>query len=792
MTRSLAVRSLFVLALIGAAVAVALTSSPRLGLDLRGGTQIVLEARDGPTTVADARAADRALEVLRRRVDALGVAEPTLTRSGERRIIVELPGLRDPAEAAAVIGRTAQLTVHPVVRGGEAATPSTAPDAGPQRSPAPPPKGEQTLPDESGRPIVLGPTALTGEGIGDATATTDQYGVDWRVDLRLSGGGGRTWQELTARAACSPPGDPARRVAIVLDGKVISSPQVDPSVACDVGIPGGATQITGSFTAAEAKDLAALVKGGALPVPVEIIEQRSVGPSLGAEAITATWQAAVLGVAATLVFLGVVYRLVGLLAAIGLVVYGVLSYATLVRLGATFTLPGLAGFVLAIGMAVDANVLAFERAREELVRQRGRPAGRLVTAATEGFRRAWTAIADSNITTLLAAGLLFLLASGPVRGFGVTLSIGVLASMVSALVVVRVLVELVLSREGVARRAGLSGIAGQGAVRTWLARRDPQLLRRPRRWLLLSGALVALAVTGIAVRGLELGVEFTGGRLVQYSASAPMDVDGARRAVSDAGFPRAVVQQAGDGGVAVRTGQLDNAEQARITAALADVAPGVTTERDELIGPSLGSELRTKALIALGVALAAQLLYLSVRFRWTYGLSAVVAMAHDVVILVGAFAWLGKPVDGVFLAALLTVIGYSVNDTVVVFDRVRERRTGHGRAESWAASVTSAVLTTAPRTVNTGLGAMFVLVVLAVLGGDSLQDFAVALLLGLVVGTWSSSFTAAPLLVTLAGRVPADPGLTGAGSDPSVDRRRSSDDPYGRPDARPDASGAIL
>jgi len=295
-----------------------------------------------------------------------------------------------------------------------------------------------------------------------------------------------------------------------------------------------------------------------------------------------------------------------------------------------------------------------------------------------------------------------------------------------------------------------------------------------------------VSALGIGVRGFDLGVEFTGGRLVQYAASAPLDVDAARQAVSDAGFPRAVVQAAEDGGVAVRTQKLDNAEQARVSAALSGLAPGVTVERDELVGPSLGAELRVKAVIALGVALLAQLAYLSIRFRWTYGVSAALAMAHDVLVLLGVFAWLGKPVDGVFLAAVLTVIGYSVNDTVVLFDRVRERRGALGRTESWSASVNSSVLSTAPRTVNTGLGALFVLLALAVLGGDSLHDFAVALVIGIVAGTWSSSFTAAPLLIAMQGRRP-----DGA-RPPARGRAFAEADPYGRPGAAPDASGARL
>jgi SecD/SecF fusion protein len=263
---------------------------------------------------------------------------------------------------------------------------------------------------------------------------------------------------------------------------------------------------------------------------------------------------------------------------------------------------------------------------------------------------------------------------------------------------------------------------------------------------------------------------------VEYSTSAELSVDEAREAVSDAGFPRAVVQESGADNVSVRTGEMTNDEEAGIRAALVEVAGGdVTKERDELIGPSLGDELRQKALIALGVALLAQLAYLAIRFRWTLGAAAVAAMAHDVLVLVGVFAWPGKPIDGVFLAALLTVIGYSVNDSVVVFDRVRELW-GSQRRWGFPKVVNAAIVQTVPRTVNTGLGAMFILGALAFLGGDSLTDFAIALLIGIGVGTYSSMFTAGPLAIELERMSPSpSPPLkqSSSGARPRVDRDSS-------------------
>ncbi|MFW6692269.1 protein translocase subunit SecD [Streptomyces sp. MAR4 CNX-425] len=747
MTRATRVRAVLALAVVALSVTVAVLVPVRLGLDLRGGTQIVLEARDSAAVEAGADTTDHTLEVLRNRVDALGVTEPNLTRSGEKRIIVELPGVEDPREAAGVLGRTAQLTFHPVL--GPADPQQQKKEKQQQKQkPERDQSGGQVLPDETGRQLRLGPAALTGADVGEAEALFDtQQARGWFVTVGFDGGGGKRWAGLTGDAACAPPGDPARRIAIVLDGKVISSPQVDPGVGCRTGITGGSTQITGDFDRDEARELALLVNGGALPVPLETVEQRTVGPTLGAEAISASAWAAVIGAALTSLFLVLVYRLLGFLATVALACYALVSYAALAALGATLTLPGLAGFVLAIGMAVDANVLVFERAREEYAVRR-RPSVR--TALAAGFRKAVSAIADSNVTTLIAAGLLFFLASGPVRGFGVTLAIGVLASMFSALVVTRALAEYAAGRRALRVRPGRSGIARQGRVRAWLVRRDPQLMRHSRRWLALSGVALLLAGSGIVVRGLDFGVEFTGGRLIEYSTAQPVDADRAREALADAGQPRAVVNTSGDGELSVRTEKLSNDEAAEVTAAVAELGGGAEKVRDEMIGPSLGEELRTGALIALGVALAAQLVYLAVRFRWTYAGSAVAALVHDAVILVGVFAWLGKPIDGVFLAALLTVIGYSVNDSVVLYDRVREV-VARERTKPFRAAANGAILQTVPRTVNTGMGAVFILAALALLGGGALTDFALALLIGIAAGTYSSVFTATPLAIELHG-----------------------------------------
>ncbi len=730
--KNLGWRAVVSLIVVTAAAVLVFIQPARLGLDLRGGTQIVLEAEDTDRTAVDDDVMSRTVEVMRRRVDALGVTEPTLQRSGDRRIIVELPGVSDPTEAAEVIGRTAQLAFRPVI------------DAGPDVPQ--PAEGDDTLlvHDEDGLPLLVGPPAVTGESVQSAQAVFQQAGSPWAVDVEFQGAGADDWTALTAQAACAAPGEPQRRIAIVLDTEVISSPQVDPSVACGQGIPGGSTIITGNFDQEGAEDLSLLIRAGALPVPVITVEQRTIGPTLGEAAIAASLQAAILGAAITLIYMIAYYRLFGVAAAIALILYGLIAYAALLAIGATLTLPGIAGFVLAIGMAVDANVLVFERAKEEFAD--GLP---VRAASRAGFERAFSAIVDSNATTVIAAILLFFYSTGAVRGFGVTVTVGVMVSMFTALVVTRVLIEaLLLSKKAVAN-PNLLGFGVGGRFRRWLSTSGPDLMGRSRLWFTIAAVAMVLSIAGVAIKGLSFGLEFSGGRLLEYSTAQPVDLDELRAELAGEGLARSIVQESGEGNLAIRTPELTEDESAAVLDAVERLGGSAELQRDEFIGPTIGAELRQRALIALGIALAAQLVYLAFRFRWTYATSAVGTMVHDVLILIGVFAWLGKELDGVFLASLLTVVGYSVNDKVVVFDRIREKWHDAGYLDTLKKVANDACLQTLPRTINTGLGALFILFALYLLGGDTLSDFALALLVGILVGTYSSVCVAAPTALQL-------------------------------------------
>ncbi|MFC3994793.1 protein translocase subunit SecD [Nocardiopsis sediminis] len=839
-------RGIISLIIVVAAFGAAWFIPPHLGLDLSGGTQIVLETQDGDDgTEANAENTDQVIEVLRQRIDSLGVSEATMSRSGSDRIIVELPGVQDPTEAAEILGQTAQLTFHPVLGvqpaqgsgvqapmpgdsanapadasggSGTTADESRAPadgsgsggdsgggDSGGSGTPSEeelqqmlqgqmpggagggqpaenPDDVELTLPDDQGQQLQLGAAAIQGDQVSSADAVLDQTtNTQWQVNVGFRGAGTDNWAQLTGQAACNQPGDPTRRIAIVLDDQIISSPEVNQDTACDVGQTGGQTTITSqTFDQASAQELAVLIEGGSLPLPVTEIQRQTVGPTLGEDAIQASFIAGAVGILLTGLYICVAYRLVGFLASVALACYTLIAYASLVALGATLTLPGLAGFVLAIGMAIDANVLIFERAREEYQHQEkvyaaNKSAGlvdateaesaqaeagvlsrrrrraippNLQKAFVQGSQKAWSAVIDTNITTLIAAALLFFFASGNVQGFGVTLGLGTLASMVSALVIARVFVEWAVRRKAVRKRPAISGISKISSVRAWLIKRDPDLMKRGNLWLGIAGAVVVVAVLGMFVRPPNFGVEFTGGRVMDFTTQESISVTEARQAVEDAGFGTAVVQESGDGDVSVRTGPISDAEAQEIQVALDDRAGGAERVSDELIGPSMGDELRNRALIALAAALALQMVYLAWRFRWSFGLSTIIALAFDLVVVIGLFCWLGKPIDGVFLAALLSVVGFSVNDSVVVFDRVRDEW-AHDPKSKFPRITNSAILHTLPRTVNTTIGGIFILATLAIFGGSSLTDFSIAMLVGLISGMLSTIFVGSPLAIWL-------------------------------------------
>ena len=799
---------------VGLSIFYVFTDSPQLGLDLEGGTQVVLDLQPRDGREITASTANSTVEILRKRVDGLGVSEPNIEAAGNKRVIVELPGLTDKDRALEVIGKTAQLSFHRVQAnlgqappttttsipgdGGAPTTvapPTTAPQspsttsaglgeapdnrvlgqaqepppsttpATPAPAPAPGASGDGTLslPDENGQLLQLGPAALTGEGVANAIAQPpDPNNAQWYVEVEFKGAGKSAWTKLTGEAACAPSGDPTRQVAIVLDQQIISHPQVSSEgstpVQCNVGITGDKTQITGSFTSQEAKNLALLIRGGALPVDVKVASTSVVGPELGDQAIEASYKAVIIGGILTVLYILLYYRVLGLLAGIALAAYSVISFALLLGLNLTLTLPGIAGFVLAIAMATDSNILVYERAKEELDNGRSMKA-----AGKTGFKNALSAIIDSNATTFIAALTLFLLAVGEVRGFAVTLLVGTAVSIFVTLVVLRTLVTGLLSMEWARNRPRLLGMYVGKKFRDRMAHNPPNIIGFSKYFLVFALLVTIACVSGIFIRGVNYGIEFTGGRLLEYSTAQTVNLDDARTKMGEIGFPRAIVQRSGTDDTSLRVPDVNAEELNRINEAMKELGGGSAERlRDETVSGTFSNELKRKAAIGLIIGVAAQLAWVAWRFRWTFGVGAVLAMVHDALLVFGLWAWLQKPFDAVFLAAMLTIIAFSVNDSVVIFDRIREQRRRRG-GETFERVVNDACAVTFPRTINIALSALFILGALYAFGGQTLSDFGLALVLGIVTGIYSSVFIAASVAVYLERWKPTVSGRMAAG-----------------------------
>jgi SecD/SecF fusion protein len=673
-----------------------------LGLDLRGGVQFVLrvnadEALDRDPTMTRAEIVAQAREAVDRRVSALGVLEPVIAVQGDRgdEILVQLPGFTDAAHARAILGQTARLEWRLLGDGGAA-------------------------------------VAMTGADIRRAWVTRDDRGLP-AVGFSLTPDGARRFAEVTSRNVGRP-------LAIVLDDQVQSTPLIDEAIT------GGEGLIRGGFSPQDAADLALLLQAGALPVSMTFLGGEYVGPSLGASAVQRGLAASAGGLALVAAFMLVYYRRAGLNAVLSVVANLGVLVGLMALLGSALTLPGIAGLILTIGMGVDANVLIFERIREEL--RAGQSIRRAVAA---GFDRVILTILDTHVTSLIAAAFLLQFGSGAIRGFAITLILGLLANVLTAVVFSRVLFEWTLSR---GRRVSF----GSDRFTAWIANHPPDLMRHRALALGLSAVVVALGVTVTVARGLPLGMDFTGGTAVVAEFDGPVGEEQVRQA-SPAG---AVVQRYGrasDRTLQIRVpqpaGNTDGDDQAgrqAVEAALgssdlpASRIVGATT-----VGASISRDFREKGAYAMAGAVMGTSAYLAVRFRPGFAAAAAVATAHDLVVTVAALGLAGYDLDLNVLAALLTVAGYSVNDTIVIFDRVRERLVGR-RDGTIAPAIDAAVTDTLARTIITSGTTLAVVLALYLWGGTALESFAFTVLVGIVAGTWSTVFVAAPVALLAARR----------------------------------------
>ncbi|OQD42127.1 protein translocase subunit SecDF [Croceivirga radicis] len=598
-----------------------------------------------------------------------------------------------------------------------------------------------------------GTPRISGDVVSDAQAVFDQFNKP-AVSMTMNTRGAREWEKLTGDAFNNQTG-----IAIVLDNKVYTAPGVSTGP-----ISGGRSEITGTFTVNETQDIANVLRAGKLPASADIIQSEVVGPSLGQEAIDSGFMSFLIAMAFVLVWMIFYYGRAGWFADVALVFNILLIFGVLTSLGAVLTLPGIAGIVLTIGMSVDANVLIFERIKEELAKGKG-----MALAVSDGFSNALSSILDANITTGLTAIILFIFGSGPIKGFATTLLIGIVTSLFTAIFITRLLVEWYLGKKG--RTLAFS----TGVTKNLFTNMNIDFLAKRKIAYIVSGILVAVGVFSLVTKGLQQGVDFIGGRSYQVRFEKEVNPSEIASELNDVFGSGTNVKTFGDANqIKITTPykvdeegiEIDNEIQDKLFTSLQKYLPdGITFEeftvgaseksigilQSTKVGPTIADDIKQNAYWAILGSLAVVFLYILFRFRkWQFSLGAVVAVFHDVMIVLGIFSLtsaimpFNMEIDQAFIAAILTVIGYSLNDTVVVFDRIREIIGIKG----WSGgdNVNEALNSTLSRTLNTSLTTLIVLLAIFVFGGESLRGFMFAMIVGVLVGTYSSVFIATPVM----------------------------------------------
>ncbi|MBN2830749.1 MAG: protein translocase subunit SecD [Candidatus Omnitrophica bacterium] len=726
-------KSIFIIAVIALCAYFAFPFEKRinLGLDLQGGMQLLLKVDTANIPDSSKEAVtDLAIEKLRSRIDDLGVSEPSIQRHGIDEILVQLPGIADRERALSKLGQTGLLEFKIVSSDIEKlrlALSGNIPDG-----------YELKYTKDDSEPLLLEKEAvLSGDALSDAMVSFSQADFGGQVvSLRFNSEGAKKFAQVTAANV-------GRRLAIVLDGKVQSAPNIREA------IPLGEAVITGHFTIEQAQDLAKILKHGKLPAAIIVEEERTIGPLLGKDSIAKGINATLVGIVLVLLFMVVYYLLAGIVADIALVLnllmilgcLGMLPYLFGASV-ATLTLPGIAGVILSLGMAVDANVLINERIREELSLGKS-----LRSAISNGYSRAFTAILDSNITTLFAAIILISIGTGAIKGFGVTLTIGIIASMFTAIVVTRTILEILLALRVLKNSLPMLKLIGETKF---------NFISKRRIFYFISLAVIITSLVFYFKKGSDVyGIDFAGGQVQEYSFKDAPDIDKLRSVLNEVGLGGAIIQQFKENPkiVSIRTNEDKSGE---LLLKLKDALPGNNIEvlKIESVGPVAGKHLRNKAVWALIWALIVILIYMAFRFKhFNFAFAGIVALIHDVIVALGFLIITGRSIDLLSITAFLTIAGYSINDTIVIYDRVRENMRLN-RKLSLYELINLSVNQTLSRTILTTGLTLLVVVAIFIYGGAVLNNFAFTLLVGFIAGVYSTVFIASPLVLALGKRGP--------------------------------------
>jgi SecD/SecF fusion protein len=732
---------------------------PNLNVDIQAeeGTfpRITLSLTDEEVDYIKKNAVTQSLEIIRNRIDQFGVAEPVILRQGTDEIVIQLPGVKDPERALSLIGQTAQLEFK-LLDEDSGVDPwqlvSQAESSGkwqwgesrkklnlalqnqlPQgteiyfEKEVNPQTGAETK-----RPLLIkSQVMMTGEMVKNAQVRVGGNFNEPYVALDLTARGGRIFGQITEKNV-------GKRFAIILDDVVRSAPVIREKIL------GGSAQISGNFTYEEATDLAIVLRVGALPAPVEIIQNLTVGASLGKDSIDKGLMSGLVGAILVMVFMIFYYRTSGIIANFGLVLNIFFLFAGLAAVGATLTLPGIAGIILSIGMAVDANVLIFERMREEFA------LGKSVKSGVEGgYDKAFWTIIDSQVTTLITALALFLFGTGPIKGFAVTLTFGIIFNLVSTLFGTRLVYDFLHAKR----------LLKPFGFFQFITTPKFDYMGLKKISFTVSGILVLIGLIAFIQIGrgkANLGVDFSGGFLVQFKADQPFTVQEVRKLLTDQGLEGVDLQKVeNEYRLIVRMKKSEEKVEnlgKRISSIFDEKMPEkhFVMESQEAIGSSVSEVLRNKALQAIAISLLGVIFYLAMRFNLSFGVAAAIATFHDVMVVLGVCWLFNVEITLLIVTALLTLAGYSLNDTVVVFDRIRENlkksEQGTVKIREYSAIINLSINEVLSRTILTVLTTALALFSLFFFGGSVIHDFCFALLVGLLVGTYSSIFVASPVL----------------------------------------------
>lgn len=650
------------------------------GLDLQGGVSVLMEIQEEDVS-SDVR--QRTKQLLELRVNSLGVAETVVTEEGEKRIRIDVPGAYDSNEIVDGLSKTGNLEFK----------------------------------DSDGNVV------LTGKDVKEATAILDDTSMPV-VSLELNSDGQEKFAEVTANNI-------GKSISIYMDDEVVSSPVVQSAIT------NGKAVINGMSSMEEATKLAGIISSGALPVSIKAVSITNVGAQLGSEALPNAMKAGAIGIGIIFLFMIIYYRVPGTFASIALTLYITLVLLVFVEMKVALTLPGIAALLLTIGMAVDANVLIFERIKEEL-----KNGISVKSAVKAGFENAMSSIVDSNSTTFIAALILYFIGSGSVKGFAVTLMIGILLSLFTALIVTKTLMNLSIDM-GLLKKKWQFG--NKKEIKSF------KVVEKTKIWFVLSLIVIIVGLGFTVSNGLNFGIDFLGGTKMVVELGEGFNKPEADEIVK-ALVPDAVTNEAADTQYEIKSRDLDSSKVSEVFKALQDkynLEDEALLSQDE-IGASVGKELTRNSIIALLVACLAMLVYIVIRFKMDYGIAAIVALVHDILITISVFAIFNIPVNTPFIAAILTIVGYSINDTIVIFDRIRENSKNMRRASATEIANKS-ITQTMSRSINTTLTTLITITAVNIFV-PTVREFSFPLIIGIAAGAYSSIFIASPVWVLLRHR----------------------------------------